>query len=126
MLALIASTDGSIDFGRDFNLPMSGFKSVVGRNIVIRRLDGDDSNLACSNIFEVPTKSQVLRGKFSYLLRGDILLYCLNTTSSITPKMRGHLSLWTWSVLMENHPIQLCMNGRYSVVRLTLIMFVTD
>jgi len=67
------STNEFIDFGRDFNLPTSGPRSVVGRSIVIRRLDGDNSNLACSNI-EVPTQSRVLRGRFTTPLNGDVFI----------------------------------------------------
>ena len=67
------STDGFINFGRDYNLPIYGPRSVVGRSIVVRRFDGDDSNLACSNI-EVPTQSRVLRGRFSHVLSGDVLI----------------------------------------------------
>ncbi|XP_065883398.1 uncharacterized protein [Dysidea avara] len=67
------ATDEFIDFGRDFNLPTSGPRSVVGRSIVVRRLDGDDSNLACSNI-EVPTQSRVLRGRFSTVMSGDVFI----------------------------------------------------
>jgi len=67
------SNDSFIEFGRDFNLPIFGPRSVVGRSIVIRKLDGGDSNLACSNI-EVPTKSRVLRGQFSSVLSGNVFI----------------------------------------------------
>ena len=68
------STDGFIDIGRDFNLPMSGPKSIVGRSMAIRRLDGGDGgNLACGNIVK-STRHRVLRGRFSTLFRGDVYI----------------------------------------------------